>query len=399
MVMYSLVQKLRCLVSRCLLLVVFAFYGSLLFAQEDILVGMSGDMSGLSADIGVEMKRGLELGFAEINASGGVQGRNIRLLVRDDGYVPLMAARNVRQLIDEEHVNAILGSIGTPMAMLTVPIVNKRGVLMFGAFTGASVLRQDNVGCCVYNYRASYKQEIGMMLEHILNSGIKPNDIALLTQKDASGDTTYDVAIEKLKEYGLENAGPLLHTRYRKNTHNIEQSVADVLTATVPPKAIIMISTYGASSLFINLLKTELPKLKYYHISYVGSKPLAELLEKDTDGIYITSVVPHVNADNALTRQYRESYVKQRGATDFSSTSLEGYIVAKIFIEVLQSIPGEINKTSILRAIERIGPLHTSTGPVPLRLKQTSRQASQAIWLHQFVDGQFKQIAVNYDSQ
>ncbi|MEY8195388.1 MAG: ABC transporter substrate-binding protein, partial [Cycloclasticus sp.] len=127
MVMYSLVQKLRCLVSRCLLLVVFAFYGSLLFAQEDILVGMSGDMSGLSADIGVEMKRGLELGFAEINASGGVQGRNIRLLVRDDGYVPLMAARNVRQLIDEEHVNAILGSIGTPMAMLTVPIVNKRG--------------------------------------------------------------------------------------------------------------------------------------------------------------------------------------------------------------------------------------------------------------------------------
>ncbi|MEW5056306.1 MAG: ABC transporter substrate-binding protein [Cycloclasticus sp.] len=399
MVMYSVVEKLRCSVSQCLLAVVFAFYGSLLFAQEDILVGMSGDMSGLSADIGVEMKRGLELGFAEINASGGVQGRNIRLLACDDGYVPLMAAKNVRQLIDEEHVTAILGSIGTPMAMLTVPIVNKRGVLMFGAFTGASVLRQGNVGCCVYNYRASYKQEIGMMLEHILNSGIKPNEIALLTQKDASGDTTYDVAIEKLDEYGLENAGPLLHTRYRKNTHNIEQSVADVLTATVPPKAIIMISTYGASSAFINLLKTELPQLKYYHISYAGSESLAELLGKDTDGVYITSVVPHVNADNALIRQYRGAHVKQGETTDFSATALEGYIVARIFIEVLQSIPGEINKTSILRAIERVGPLQTSIGPLPLLLKQTSRQASQAIWLHQFVDGQFKQIAVNYDSQ
>ena len=399
MVMYSVLEKLRCLVSRCLLLVVLTFYGSLLFAQEDILVGMSGDMSGLSADIGVEMKRGLELGFAEINASGGVQGRQVRLLARDDGYLPLMAARNVRQLIDEEQVTAILGSIGTPMAMLTVPIVNKRGVLMFGAFTGASVLRQDDVGCCVYNYRASYKQEIGMMLEHILNSGIKPNEIALLTQKDASGDTTYDVAIEKLEEYGFDNTGPLLHTRYRKNTHNIEQSVADILTATVSPKAIIMISTYGASTAFINLLKTELPKLKYYHISYTGSESLAALLEKDTGGVYITSVVPHVNDDNMLTRQYRAAYVKQGKTTDFNATSLEGYIVAKIFIEVLQSIPDEINKASILRAIERIGPLQTNIGPAPLLLKQTSRQASQAIWLHQFVGGDFKPIAVNYDSQ
>ena len=219
-------QRIKKGVVKTLLCFTLFYFSMVLAKPDDILVGMSGDMSGASADIGLEMQHGLELGFEEINAKGGIQGRQVRLIGLDDGYVPLLAAKNTRQLIKKENVLAMLGSVGTPMAMLTVPIANKNNTLMFAPFTGAAMLRGGEIGCCVYNYRASYKQEIGIMIEHILKNGLQINEIALLSQKDASGDATYRVAIERLKELGVANANKLLHVRYRTNTLNVEQAVA-----------------------------------------------------------------------------------------------------------------------------------------------------------------------------
>jgi len=393
-----LLQQVKRPVFKRVLFFTFIFYCSSALAESaDILVGMSGDMSGASADIGLEMKRGLELGFAEINASGGVQGRKVRLLALDDGYVSLVAAKNIRKLISKENVLAILGSVGTPMAMLTVPIVNNSRTLMFAPFTGASMLRKDDVGCCVYNYRASYKQEIGLMVEHILSSGIKLSEVALLSQKDASGDTAYKAAINNLKNYGYEQADELLHVRYRNNTLNVEQAVADVLMAKTAPKAMIMISTYGASEIFIRLLKNELPNMKYYHISYTGSESLSRLLPKDVKGVYISSVVPSVESDELVVKAYRLANDKWQGKQVLSATSLEGYIASRIFIEVLESIKGDINRATVLGAIGGVGELQVSVGEKALYLDEERRQASQSVWLQEFVNGHFQHLSTkNY---
>ena len=391
----TLVQQVKASMLKSMLCLIFIFHFSVVLAEtDDILIGMSGDMSGKSADIGLEMKHGLELGFAEINANGGVQGRKIRLIALDDGYISLLAAKNIRNLIYKEKVLAILGSVGTPMAILTVPIVNKSRTLLFAPFTGAAMLRRDDDGCCVYNYRASYKQEIGIMIEHILNNGIELKEIALLSQKDASGDAAYKVAIANLNEYGLENSSDLLHVRYRNNTFNVEQAVADVLTAETLPKAMIMISTYGASKAFINLLKSEVPNLKYYHISYTGNESLSRLLPTDIKGVYISSVVPSVTSNDSVVRAYRLANGNSHNEHTLSATSLEGYIASKIFIEVLESIKGEITREAVLGAIGRIGLLQTGVGENKFYLDKNSRQASQTVWLHEFVNGQFQQLSV-----
>jgi len=391
----ALCQQVKRTVLKNLLSFAFICHCSFVLAEPaEILVGMSGDMSGASADIGLEMKRGLELGFAEINASGGVQGRKVRLLALDDGYVSLLAAKNIRKLISKENVLAILGSVGTPMAMLTVPIVSNSRTLMFAPFTGASMLRKDDIGCCVYNYRASYKQEIGLMVEHILSSGIKLSEVALLSQKDASGDTAYNVAIDNFKEYGYEHGSELLHVRYRNNTLNVEQAVADVLMANPTPKAMIMISTYGASEVFIRLLKDALPDIKYYHISYTGNESLSRLLPRDTKNIYISSVVPPMESDDPVVKAYRSVYEKHHDKQTLSTVSLEGYIASKIFIELLESIKGEINRATVLEAIGHLGQLETRVEGEILYLDEKERQASQTVWLQEFVNGKFQHLSV-----
>jgi branched-chain amino acid transport system substrate-binding protein len=102
---------------------------SSLSAQEPIKIGHVAALSGGSAQSGEAITRGLSLAIEEINASGGILGgRKIELLQRDDESVPPKGVVAARELISKEKVVALFGGIDSPVALATVPIVNKEKV-------------------------------------------------------------------------------------------------------------------------------------------------------------------------------------------------------------------------------------------------------------------------------
>ena len=70
--------------------------------------------------------------------------------------------------------------MGTPTAAVTIPIYNQGKTLLFGAFTGAGILRRSPPDRYVINYRASYVQETAAMVDGLLSAGIQPEEIAFL---------------------------------------------------------------------------------------------------------------------------------------------------------------------------------------------------------------------------
>ncbi len=121
--------------------------------------GMSTALTGPAADLGRNMKAGVDLAFAEANAAGGLQGRRLELVALDDGYEPSRTAPNMRQLIEGENVLAVIGNVGTPTAVVAVPIAIESKTPFYGAYTGAGVLRRQPPNRYVINYRASYAEE------------------------------------------------------------------------------------------------------------------------------------------------------------------------------------------------------------------------------------------------
>src|SRR5215510_10882761 len=101
---------------------------------DELLIGMSGALSGPAQALGQGMKTGIDAYFERVNADGGIFGKKLRLVALDDGYEPARAGKNVRKLIDEDKVFAILGNPGTPTAAVAVPIANERHIPFFGAF-------------------------------------------------------------------------------------------------------------------------------------------------------------------------------------------------------------------------------------------------------------------------
>ena len=87
------------------------------------VLGQSVALSGPAKELGSEMRSGALLYFEQVNASGGVHGRRIRLQTLDDGYEPERTTANTRKLIEEEKVLALFGYVGTPTSLAALPPV------------------------------------------------------------------------------------------------------------------------------------------------------------------------------------------------------------------------------------------------------------------------------------
>jgi branched-chain amino acid transport system substrate-binding protein len=105
---------------------------SLLFScsrKDPIRLGFVGGITGRVADLGVAGRNGTMLAVEERNASGGVNGHLVELLVRDDEQDPATARRVVAELINS-NVDAIIGPMTSSMAMATIPLVNSSKTIM-----------------------------------------------------------------------------------------------------------------------------------------------------------------------------------------------------------------------------------------------------------------------------
>jgi branched-chain amino acid transport system substrate-binding protein len=348
-------------------------------AGTEINVGMSTALSGPAQALGQGMQAGVEVYFNKVNAAGGVHGNSLKLIAIDDGYEPSKAAPNMRKLIDELQVISVVGNVGTPTAIVTVPIANEKKTLLFGAFTGAGVLRKTPPDRYVINYRASYAEETAAMIDGLLSAGIKPEEIAFFTQNDGYGDAGYKGAISALKSKGFADTHKLAHGRYTRNTLNVEEALSVILDAKVEPRAVIMVGAYAPNASFIKIAREDFPDTLFLNVSFVGSVALARELGDAGEGIIVTQVVPDFNSDLPGVVEYRQAMKTYAPDKVPGFVSLEGYIVAKIFVEGLKKSGPEQTRESIIDGLQSLGNLDVGIGET-LKYSASEHQGSHKVW-------------------
>ena len=357
-------------------------------AAEKVRVGMTSALSGQASSLGLGMKEGIETAFTQINAAGGVHGRQLELIAMDDGYEPGRAAPNMRKLIDQEKVFAVLGNTGTPTAAVTVPIANEKKIPLFGAFTGAGLLRKTPPDRYVINYRASYAQETGEMIRGLVKElKIPAEHIAFFTQNDAYGDSGFAGGVKALQAIGHTEAKWATHGRYPRNTTDVEEGLARLLDPRQHPRAIIMVGAYHPCARFIQLARKEGLRALFVNVSFVGSAALAKELGRDGDGVVVTQVVPHFDADLPATRDYRAVVPAEKR----NFIALEGYLVGRAFAAGLTLAGPGADTEQFISALERDTPIDLGLG-VTHRLSPKVHQLSNQVWPTVIRQGAFHPI-------
>src|SRR5580704_7920384 len=97
-------------------------------ASEPIRIGFLPALTGPSSSTGVAINRGTILAVDEINAAGGVDGRQIELITRDTQSDPTKAVNAVAELIGRQKVHVVWGPLNSGEALAATPLIARGGI-------------------------------------------------------------------------------------------------------------------------------------------------------------------------------------------------------------------------------------------------------------------------------
>src|SRR5262247_726784 len=128
-------------------------------AQDTVKLGLVAAMSRQSAKSGEAIVRGLSLAIDEINGKGGVLGKKVELLVRDDESNPAKGAVAARELVQREKVVGLFGGLDTPVSLAIVPFANQTKVPFMGVWAAGTPITR-NGAAENYAFRVSAVDEL-----------------------------------------------------------------------------------------------------------------------------------------------------------------------------------------------------------------------------------------------
>jgi ABC-type branched-subunit amino acid transport system substrate-binding protein len=350
---------------------------------RSILIGQSAAFSGPAAELGREFRAGAHEVFDQVNAQGGIHGRQIVMVYRDDRYEPALARRNTERFLQRDQVFALFGYVGTPTVQAALPLIEKARVPLVAPLTGAQLLRQP-ANPLIFNLRASYHQEIEAIVRYMLRYGRR--SIAVVYQNDAFGRDGLVGARKALASRGLR---PVLETTVERNSADTREAARRAALAR--PDAVLMISSYGTLASFIPNLRDQGSKAQVMSVSFVGSNALARALPpQHRHGVGISQVVPFPwNPRVPVVRDYQNTIRRNRSGASLGFSSLEGYIAASLLVRALQTAGPDLTRGGLMRTMETMGPV--DLGGYRVEFSPSRRQASDFVELTFMVgrDGAF----------
>jgi len=318
------------------------------YAQEGlsakaVTIGSSGALSGPLAGFGADLKLGVEAAMAQINAKGGVNGRTLQFQMMDDAYVPQRTSENVKKMIGDGSIFALMSCIGTPNNAAIVPMIEESNLPYVAPLTGASSLRKAGMRN-VFHVRASYTDETQRLVQKLVGMGIK--DLAIVYLDNGFGKEVLADAVAALQAQGAKAVTQVALATDGKNLNEVVSQVSAAKPAAV------LLGTAGAASVgLIAALKKASPMLPVAGLSVTLTADGLKSLGAAGSGLALTMVFPDpYRAKTQVVRDYQAA-MRAIGQQEFSLGSLESYVNTRVLAEGLERAGREVTRAKLRTAL------------------------------------------------
>lgn len=312
--------------------------------KTTVLIGQSGPLSGNNKEFGEDIRDGANAYFRKVNDAGGVHGRKIQLVTLDDANDAKRSGENGRVLIEERGVLALFGYASSALSTPALPFVEKHRVPFVGPFTGAESMHQFNP--LVYNVRASYADELEKIVEFYTTTGM--SKFAVVHYDDPIGNEEFAAVQSALAKRGLK---PVARGTVTRNHTGLGAAVNGVLAGL--PDVVIATTLYRTTADFIMQARRGGSDAQFASTSSVGASALASELKDRATGVVVTQVVPPYSRSSvAVVKEYQAAIEKQLGKKQYSFTSLESYIAAKVLVEAMRRAGPNLTREALVKALD-----------------------------------------------
>jgi branched-chain amino acid transport system substrate-binding protein len=349
-------------------------------SKSPILLGISVPLSGAVGSSCTPMNQAMLAWFKHVNATGGVNGRKIKVDNRDDGYDASRAVTNTKAFI-AEHVVAVTGQCGSLQPPAQVPLLTAAGIPFLFVF-GASTTLLNPLSPDYFNLMPTYGDQLEATMPFALNKDGAGSVVVMNTTTPDSATSTQQVETATKKAggtfLGSFTAPPgtadltpyvlqakALHPDYVV-LNMIPQDAAVFTKAMVandfiPPKAIIGSNAIGQTTFLATVDPSVQPKL---------------MVASDT-------LVPSAAGNTECAKVLKAANIP------IQSVTLRGCGTAQVDVKALTDIKGTITSAAIVKELESWKSVNASEIYKPLTFSSTNHVGVSSLYITGVKNGQF----------
>ena len=351
-----------------------------------IKLGVSTPLTGSAGLVYGKVPGAMRAYFDYINANGGVNGRKISLVIRDDKYLPTLAATQTTNLILKDKVFALVGALGTATHSK--------------AYTAAALAKNNvpdlfiNTGFSGFTNKAKYPTTFMVLPTYNMEAKV----MAKVIKDNFPGQATFMIAQDD--EFGSDGvagfttaghkftASPTLYPQGSMTAARAEGALAAL--GAVPGKPVLVL--FGTTDVTAIILKAaeklELTKKFTFLAGSVGAdaNTLLALGVKPTtiDGAISASFLPDAkDLTDPYVKQFIDINTKYNKGVVFDNYVLSGMNSAMLTVQALRAAGKNLTRAGLMSAIEAKGSKFASAGLVPLGYSATSRVGYNGYWVSQ----------------
>lgn len=360
--------------------------------EDSIKIGGTYPLTGVAAPGYSEIPTGAKAYFDYVNANGGVNGRSIEFVVKDDGYDPTKTSSLTDELVLQDEVFATLGSLGTPTHNAVVDTLNDEGVPDLFVSSGALAWGDDpEARPYTFGWQPDYEIE-GKIIGQWVAENMPDAKVGLFLQDDDFGADAEKGALQFLEGQVVETQ------RYTSGNTDVGPQIAALQASGADLVLAFTTPSYTALSQLVSLKLGYQPK---WYVSNVGSDPtlVGGLLERFSEGavpgtasslngIMSSEYIPGVDApDNPWVQLWQQVWDEHGAEGELTNYRIYGMSFAYTFVQALQAAGEDLTRDGLVEALEEDGGDFAGPNLAPYRYSGDSHLGISGLQLIELQEG------------
>ena len=317
-------------------------------SENEIVIGSFGPLTGPAALWG-NIVKGMDAYFKMVNEEGGINGKQIKFVMKDDAYDPSRTVPAVREMVQKDEVFAFVGGIGTAPCMSVLDYIVEENIPWISPITGAthwSIPLKENV----FSVLPYYIDEGIIQAKYAVDS-LGTDKIGIIYQNDDVGKSALVGAKSYLSERGLDFVSEvpveITDTDLTSHIARLKESGADVvLLWTLPRQGVITVTS---------------AKVIGYEPQFIASFILSDMalmhdLTKGAwEGVIFGSFAkpPYDYSDQRIVK-YKSAMEKFYPDVRWGVFPFAGFIYAEPFAAALKTLGGDITREGLIEAMNNL---------------------------------------------